>query len=113
MDLETVTHGLQITVVGMLLVFFALGMVILSMVLLTKLPWLRAKEEKKDKPEEQPAAAAPIPQDDELAQVAAIAVAMLRSTPQKSSTRSTPGRPTIRPTGSLWKSSGRAQQVGF
>ena len=122
----TVVHGAQITVMGMLLVFFTLGLVIVSMILLTKLPWLRAKEESKEaesavaepaKTAAPAAAAAPAvaaasqaaaSADDELAQVAAIAVALLiqRQGPMGRS------RPHVRSAG-RWKRSGRAYQVGL
>lgn len=45
-DWATVWQGVQVTVVGMGLVFLALGLVILAMVALTRLPWLQPREEK-------------------------------------------------------------------
>jgi sodium pump decarboxylase gamma subunit len=109
----TVLHGFEITVVGMSLVFFTLGLVILAMILLTKLPWLQPK----DAPEEkavpptapEPVAAAPQPasQEGELARVAAIAVAMLHSQ------RSVRRHPQTKSTRSAWKSYGRAHQLGL
>ena len=44
----TVAQGLGITVVGMALVFVTLGLIILALVLLTRLPGLRAREESKE-----------------------------------------------------------------
>lgn len=126
----TALHGLQITVVGMLLVFFTLGLIILAMVLLTRLPWLRPKEERKEglsaspaMAESSPGATLPVVQeanvvrgaaDDELVQVAAIAVAMVRSH-QGSFTLpgATRRRPPIRATGSGWRVHGRAKQLGL
>jgi sodium pump decarboxylase gamma subunit len=109
----TVEHGVEITVVGMALVFFTLGLVILAMVLLTKLPWLRVRESSEETAQPTVSKVAPIPTtkpaavDDELARVAAIAVAMLR-------TRHTVHRraPT-RAARSAWKSYGRAEQLGL
>lgn len=117
----TAAHGLQITVVGMLLVFFTLGLIIISMVLLTQLPWLKAQEESEEEDDDDaPAAAAPMAQassvpqaaDDELAQVAAIAVAL--ATARQTSVPMARGlsRPHIRPTGG-WKLYGRAHQIGL
>ena len=126
----TAFHGLQITVVGMLLVFFTLGLIILAMVLLTRLSWLRPKEERKEGlsaspvvAESSPGATLPVAQganvvrgsaDDELAQVAAIAVAMVRS---QQGSFTLPGvarrRPVIRATGSGWRMHGRAKQLGL
>ena len=51
----TAAQGLQITIVGMALVFFTLGLIIVSMVLLTQLPGLRsskAGQQPKEAPEE-------------------------------------------------------------
>ncbi|MBN1933736.1 MAG: OadG family protein [Anaerolineae bacterium] len=122
----TVVHGLEITVVGMLLVFFTLGLIIIAMVLLTKLPWLQPHEEAEEE-EETPvpvaAASPPVPAvlkaaaEDELAQVAAIAMALIRG--QQSRVPMTRGlnRPQIRATGSsatsAWKTYGRAHQLGL
>lgn len=111
----TVLDGLSITVAGMTLVFFTLGLVILAMVLLTKLPWLRAQEEPEEE-EKVPVVAAsaavvepPAPRstDNELAEVAAIAVALLRG-------RRRPSRsPSNRSTRGAWKAYGRANQLGL
>jgi sodium pump decarboxylase gamma subunit len=109
----TVLHGTELTAVGMALVFFTLGLVILAMILLTRLPWLQVKQapnEEADTPAEPAeiaAVAEPTPQDDELARVAAITVAMLRS--RRRATRR------VRATAprSAWKSYGRAQQLGL
>jgi Na+-transporting methylmalonyl-CoA/oxaloacetate decarboxylase gamma subunit len=111
---ETFAQGLQITLLGMLLVFFTLGLVILALVALTHLPWSRVKSAQRlsppnrtptsrDEPEE---VREPAPEED-LAQVAAVAVALLRS-------RHRPRRQ-VRPrapTGT-WKSYGRAHQIGL
>ena len=113
----TVIHGLEITAVGMLLVFFTLGLVILGMVLLTKLPWLQSKpapQETEPKTQAASPAAKPVqptpstsPQTNELAQVAAITVALVRSrrrTVRQVATKSTRGS---------WRSYGRAHQLGL
>ena len=111
---EPVMQGLQITVVGMSLVFFTLGLIILALILLTRLPWLRAEKE----PEQAAKAACArrpvetIPAqvastDDELAQVAAIAVALLRSR------RKAPSRSGAQTAISAWKTHGRARQLGL
>ena len=114
----TVIHGLEVTGVGMLLVFFTLGLVILAMVLLTKLPWLQSKPAPQE-PESETITASPAvqpvqptpstpPQTNELAQVAAITVALIRSrrrsARQVAATKSTRGS---------WRSYGRAQQLGL
>jgi len=114
----TVMHGLEVTAVGMLLVFFTLGLVILAMVLLTKLPWLQSKPAPQE-PESETKAASPAvqpvqrtpstpPQTNELAQVAAITVALVcsrrRSVRQVATTKSTRGS---------WRSYGRAHQLGL
>jgi Na+-transporting methylmalonyl-CoA/oxaloacetate decarboxylase gamma subunit len=126
----TALHGLQITAVGMLLVFFTLGLIILAMVLLTRLPWLRPKEERKEglsaspaMAESSPGATLPVVQeanvvrgaaDDELVQVAAIAVAMVRSHQESFAVQgATRRRPPIRATGSGWRVHGRAKQLGL
>jgi sodium pump decarboxylase gamma subunit len=112
----TVGHGLEITVVGMLLVFFTLGLVIVALILLTRLPGLRVEEKEpavQDKPapavappaKAGPAAARTASGQDELAQVAAIAVALLRS--RKTRARAFQARP------SAWKNYGRAHQHGL
>ena len=125
----TVSQGLSITALGMALVFFTLGLVIVAMVLLTKLPWLRAKEPGEDPQSEQVEASAspdappvshvsgvqapvaPVSTPDaaeELADVAAIAVAVLRS-------RRGTHRRAAQPAGtrSAWKNYGRAHQLGL
>jgi len=111
----TVVDGLEVTVVGMALVFLTLGLIILALILLTRLPGL-SQAPKKDQdvaasapPEKPPAtvAASSGPTDTELAQVAAIAVAMLVSRPtrpQRRRARSETGR---------WKQYGRAHQLGL
>ena len=110
---ETVMHGLQITVVGMALVFFTLGLVILSVVLLTQLPGLRAKDTSKNRREPpvalpaQNVASSQEAADEELAQVAAIALAVLRSR-RRAGSRSKKPSPE-----SAWKSYGRANQLGL
>ena len=110
---ETVMHGLQITVVGMALVFFTLGLVILSVVLLTRLPGLRAKDKPKTEREEsvvRPAQSVASSQEvpnEELARVAAIALAVLRSR-----RRASP-RPKKAAVESAWKRYGRANQLGL
>lgn len=118
----TVLHGFEITVVGMSLVFFTLGLVILAMILLTKLPWLQAKGAPEERaapptapapvaatvaPEPATAAPKPVSQEGELARVAAIAVAMLHSQ------RSVRRHPQTKATRSAWKSYGRAHQLGL
>jgi hypothetical protein len=109
----------------MALVFFTLGLVIVAMILLTKLPWLRAREAAQE-PQDTQVEAAPSPAppsvgnapgtaaassslpSDELARVAAIAVAVLRS---RRGTRLRAPQPTE--TRSAWKSYGRAHQLGL
>ena len=116
----TVAQGLQITIVGMSLVFFTLGLIILALVLLTRLPWLQAKTEKQEQETgqaqqqlvsqprvEHKETLSPVSNDAELAQVAAIAVALLRN--QRSITR----RPKMRAATSKWKQYGRAHQLGL
>jgi Na+-transporting methylmalonyl-CoA/oxaloacetate decarboxylase gamma subunit len=109
----TVQHGVEITIVGMALVFFTLGLVILAMVLLTKLPWLRVREPSEETAQPTVSNLTPIPTTeptvdaDELARVAAIAVAMLRT--RHTVRRHAPTR-TAR---SAWKSYGRAEQLGL
>lgn len=114
----TVLHGLEVTAVGMVLVFFTLGLVILAMVLLTKLPWLQSKPATQG-PEPETQAASPVvqlttqsapktsPQRDELAQVAAITVALLRGR------RATVRQVAAKSTRSSWRSYGRAHQLGL
>lgn len=116
----TATQGLQITFVGMSLVFITLGLIILVLVALTRLPGLRpqrVEQVQDERPEPQSArseppveretALSPASTDPDLAQVAAIAVALLRS--QRSRGKRT--RP--RPTASNWKQYGRAHQLGL
>ena len=109
----TAAQGLQITIVGMALVFFTLGLIIVSMVLLTQLPGLRsskAGQEPEEAPEEpaiKPAVVEPSAGGDELAQIAAIAVAVMRS--RRGSRQ--PSRPAI--TATAWKQVGRARQLGL
>jgi Na+-transporting methylmalonyl-CoA/oxaloacetate decarboxylase gamma subunit len=131
----TATQGLQITIVGMSLVFLTLGLIILVLALLTRLPGLRVRNERQKpdrrpestRPSEPPAERAEVA-DSELAQVAAIAVALMRTSnslgamrsdrayPRQSFVRgtlSTGGRPP--PTGSVskWRQYGRAHQLGL
>jgi len=109
----TAMQGLQITLVGMALVFFTLGLIILSMVLLTHLPRLRGHDasEQSEETAEEPATEATVVQPaavtDDLAQIAAIAVALVRSMQR---TR----RPT-RPAAAVnaWKQVGRSRQLGL
>ena len=107
----TFLQGFGITVVGMALVFFTLGLVILAMVLLTRLPWLRAKEPPHDTAhaaQEQTGTGTPLVlQDDDLARVAAIAVAVLRSRQGTTVHRRGKARR------GTWKSYGRAHQLGL
>ena len=109
----TVQHGFEITVVGMALVFFTLGLVILAMVLLTKLPWFQVRKPSEEETQPTVSTLTPIPtaelaaDDDELARVAAIAVAMLRT--HRTARRRAPTRAAR----SAWKSYGRAQQLGL
>jgi Na+-transporting methylmalonyl-CoA/oxaloacetate decarboxylase gamma subunit len=115
----TVTNGLQITIIGMALVFLTLGLIIVVLVLLTRLPGLsrapsREQDVTTDTPSDRPVvdrARGSGPSDSEqthdleLAQVAAIAVALLhshRTRPPRSGSRM--GR---------WKQYGRAQQLGL
>lgn len=111
----TVLNGLQITAVGMALVFLTLGLIILALILLTRLPGLSQAPKKEqdlatNAPPEQPAAdvtASSGPKGTELAQVAAIAVALLASR------RTRPSRPSARSETSRWKQYGRAHQLGL
>jgi Na+-transporting methylmalonyl-CoA/oxaloacetate decarboxylase gamma subunit len=109
----TAVQGLQITIVGMALVFFTLGLIIVSMVLLTRLPGLRAGKADEE-PEEAPEKTAadvvdiqPVAAGGELAEIAAIAVALIRSKGR--------GRPSTKPTvaANAWKQAGRARQLGL
>jgi Na+-transporting methylmalonyl-CoA/oxaloacetate decarboxylase gamma subunit len=111
----TAFQGLEITVVGMALVFFTLGLVIVSLVLLTRLPGLRAREQEPAQespgpliePAAKPGSAPVAAPDDELAQVAAIAVSLLQSQ------RRVSPRPQAQATRNAWKSYGRAHQLGL
>jgi sodium pump decarboxylase gamma subunit len=107
----TVLQGVETTVVGMAFVFFTLGLVILSMVVLTRLPWLRVREPPQQaEPEaaqETAVVAEASPQDDELAQVAAIAVALLRSQRRLAVPRQGKSQR------STWRNYGRAHQLGL
>jgi Na+-transporting methylmalonyl-CoA/oxaloacetate decarboxylase gamma subunit len=116
----TAVQGLQVTIVGMSLVFLTLGLIILVLALLTHLPGLRAKRDEQEQPAEptgrmlaaepiqdRATNTSPIPDHIELAQVAAIAVALVRSQ-----------QPTRQPTraataASKWKQYGRAHQLGL
>ena len=117
----TVANGLQITVVGMALVFLTLGLIILALILLTRLPGL-SKAAKKEQdvatnstPEKSVTTAATdigpteseLAQDAERAQVAAIAVALLRNR------RTKQPRPKSKDETSRWKQYGRAHQLGL
>jgi Na+-transporting methylmalonyl-CoA/oxaloacetate decarboxylase gamma subunit len=109
----TVLHGFQITVVGMALVFLTLGLVIVAMVLLTRLPWLQARRQTRSQPAVAPEPApAPLtsrpesPRED-LAVIAAIAVAVVRD---RHLVRRSAGASRTR---SAWKHYGRAHQIGL
>lgn len=108
----TATQGLQITLIGMSLVFLTLGLIIVTMVLLTRLPGLRSAEagqEAEGTPNE-PASEAFVPLSaggDELERVAAIAVAVARS--RRRSRRAS--KPQI--AANAWKQAGRARQLGL
>lgn len=111
---ETVMHGLQITAVGMALVFFTLGLIIVSLLLLTRLPGLRSEEEPRNEAQER--AVQPLSSDivtplldtdEELAQVAAIAVALVRAQQRVR----TPAKASV--TVSAWKTAGRVHQLGL
>jgi sodium pump decarboxylase gamma subunit len=111
----TVATGLQVTVVGMALVFFTLGLIILALILLTRLPGLSEKPEKEQdgatsSPLGEPDANVPTssgPTDAERETVAAIAVALLRSR------RTRAPRSRSRAETSRWKQYGRAHQLGL
>lgn len=111
----TVANGLQITVVGMALVFLTLGLIILALILLTRLPGLSQAPKKEqdvvpNAPPDRSAAGTAVgsaPTETELAQVAAIAVALLRSR------RTRPPRSRARSVTSRWKQYGRAHQLGL
>jgi len=105
-DWNVVAHGAQLTVVGMGLVFLALGLVVLSMVILTHLPWLQSKGGSSKESTEGSEIPSPPVETDERARVAAIAVALALS-----EERPRPALPP--PTGpvSAWKIQGRILQV--
>jgi len=110
---ETFLQGLQITVIGMLLVFFTLGLIIVALILLTRLPGLRAEtgdvEQKQTAPMQEYVTIPgdlPVPENTELAQVAAIALALVRS-------KQRPHRRTGKPARGAWRSYGRAHQLGL
>jgi Na+-transporting methylmalonyl-CoA/oxaloacetate decarboxylase gamma subunit len=112
----TFAHGLQITIVGMALVFFTLGLIILALVLLTRLPGLRVKEQEPELETGRVAPVVPVTErlstpaivgDAELAQVAAIAVALVRGR------RHARIRPRVQAVASRWKQYGRAHQLGL
>jgi Na+-transporting methylmalonyl-CoA/oxaloacetate decarboxylase gamma subunit len=119
----TAIQGLQITIVGMSLVFLTLGLIILVLVLLTRLPGLRARNEGQEpktrlesKPPYEPATGRADEADIELAQVAAIAVALMRAGGTLGPTRSQPfARGSLGTEGSAsrWKQYGRAHQLGL
>ena len=112
----TVAHGLQITLVGMALVFLTLALIIVALILLTRLPGLQASRQTKEQAVTENTttdANAPLAldtqaaQEAELAQVAAIAVALLQS----KRTRHPHPRPVTET--SRWKQYGRAHQLGL
>lgn len=97
-DWSVVTYGLQITLVGMGLVFLALGLIVLVMIGLTHMPWERAKRKAAEK-------ASPSVEE-ERARVAAIAVALVLSEESR--------RPVPTPAPkqrSAWKIQGRLLQL--
>jgi hypothetical protein len=102
----------------MALVFFTLGLVIVAMIVLTKLPWLRAKAQQEASPQTTagaPVKVAPVKSaqpsddlaDDELARIAAIALALLRTGHRARAYVQTEA------TRSAWKNYGRANQLGL
>jgi Na+-transporting methylmalonyl-CoA/oxaloacetate decarboxylase gamma subunit len=111
----TAAQGLEITLVGMALVFLTLGLIIVALVLLTRLPRPSPTPQKEpdvatDAPPERTTVSTAKETRDaqpELAQVAAIAVALLRSR----RTRSARPKPGAR--SSRWKQYGRAHQLGL
>jgi sodium pump decarboxylase gamma subunit len=109
----TAMEGLQITFVGMSLVFLTLGLIIITMVVLTRLPGLRSAEaspeveETADEPAVEARVLPPSTGDDELERIAAIAVAIIRS--KRRSRRAS--RPRI--AANAWKQAGRARQLGL
>jgi Na+-transporting methylmalonyl-CoA/oxaloacetate decarboxylase gamma subunit len=108
----TVLQGIGVTVAGMLLVFVTLGLVIVAMVILTRIPWLRRKEPSTDMGPAVPTAPekkeAPSPvHEADLARIAVVAVAVLRSR------QSATSRGQRKPRGGTWRSYGRAHQLGL
>jgi Na+-transporting methylmalonyl-CoA/oxaloacetate decarboxylase gamma subunit len=117
----TVADGLQVTIIGMALVFLTLGLIIIALILLTRLPGLsREPQKEQGRTADEPSSksnVAPVTgfgpaakeqaHDAELAQVAAIAVALLRSR------RTRRPRPRITSKTSRWKQYGRAHQIGL
>jgi hypothetical protein len=104
----------------MALVFLTLGLIIVALILLTRLPGLRRNPQKEQDVATNPApdraiahaataadTATELAQDAELAQVAAIAVALLRSR------RTRQLRPRTKTGTSRWKQYGRAHQLGL
>jgi Na+-transporting methylmalonyl-CoA/oxaloacetate decarboxylase gamma subunit len=128
----TAAQGLQITIIGMSLVFFTLGLIILALALLTRLPGLRVKTEKQEqnaKPAKQNLSSQPAVEhagggpatadDGELARIAAIAVALTQSRhsmtgmlhPARQPRRqATAGNRMLHP---AWKQYGRTHQLGL
>ena len=105
-DWSVVAYGAQLTVVGMGLVFLALGLVVLSMVILTRLPWLRAEEDSVEESVTSSEGLSPPVEADERARVAAIAVALALSEERP--------RPAFTPTAGqvgAWKMQGRILQL--
>jgi len=105
-DWSVVAHGAQLTVVGMGLVFMALGLVVLSMVILTRLPWLQVKEGSSKESAEGSEHSSPLVEADERARVAAIAVALALSEERP--------RPALTPpagSARAWKIQGRILQL--
>jgi Na+-transporting methylmalonyl-CoA/oxaloacetate decarboxylase gamma subunit len=109
----TATQGLQITVVGMSLVFVTLGLIIVTMILLTQFPGLRSveageeAEDTPDEPEQEPSVVVPLAGGDELERVAAIAVTLIRSRRRSRHAR----KPRI--AANAWKQAGRTRQLGL
>jgi Na+-transporting methylmalonyl-CoA/oxaloacetate decarboxylase gamma subunit len=118
----TVVDGLQVTAIGMALVFLTLGIIIVALIVLARLPGSRPKTTTKEQPvathsppaETVKSAAADAvrtaPEQGrgaDLAQVAAIAVALLRSQ------RAAQPRSQANLSSSRWKQYGRAHQLGL
>ena len=117
----TVAYGLQITLIGMVLVFLTLGLIIVALILLTRLPGRSRSPQKEQDVTAVESSAKPVDDratnsvalepeqahDTELAQVAAIAVALLRSR------RTRRPLPSARSETSRWKQYGRAHQIGL